>query len=321
MRVLILGGTGATGRALIRSLQDENAADISVISRTATKLSGATRVLTGHYADIVRSSEFREDLAKLDAIIHLGDGLGVLQGRARAAGTVEAERLIAASESVAVSARDARVPLFVYVSSIKAICGEEDDRILVEASEPRPATLYGQSKLRLEQAIGAALDGSATRHVILRNPVMYSEGKDGSLYRLLKLADTPLPLPLGGLANKRSFLAVRNFADALAAVVRAGSAAPTGVFHVHDGRPMSTTDVVETVRTALGRPARLFPIGSLAASVARRMPLLGRAARSLYGSLELSDAHFRRSYAWTPVVDTRAALIDVVTHMRVQAGQ
>jgi UDP-glucose 4-epimerase len=321
MRVLILGGTGVTGRALIRSLREESAADISVISRTATKLSGAARVLTGHYADIVRSSEFRENLAKLEAIIHLGDGLGVLQGRARGAGTVEAERLIAASESVAVAARDAGVPLFVYVSSIKAICGEEDDRILVEASEPRPATLYGRSKLRLEQAIGAALGRSATRHVILRNPIMYSEGKDGSLHRLLKLADTPLPLPLGGLANKRSFLAVRNFADVLAAVVRAGSAAPAGVFHVHDGQPMSTTEVVETLRTALGRPARLFPIGSAAASAVRRMPLLGGAARSLYGSLELSDAHFRRSYAWSPVVDTRTALIDVVTHMRAPAGQ
>ena len=321
MRVLILGGTGATGKALIRSLREADAADISVISRTATTLPGATRVLTGHYADIVPSAEFREELVSLDAIVHLGDGLGVLQGSARAAGIAEADRLIAASESVAVAARDARVPLFVYVSSIKAICDEEDDRVLVETSEPRPTTLYGRSKLRLEQAVGAALDGSATRHVILRNPVMYSAGKDGSLHRLLQLADTPLPLPLGGLANKRSFLAVRNFADALAAVVRAGPAAPAGVFHVHDGPPMSTTALVETLRAALGRPARLFPIGSAVASVARRTPVLGATARRLFGSLELSDAHFRRSYAWTPVVDTRAALIDVVAHMRAQTRQ
>ena len=319
MRVLILGGTGATGKALIRSLREESGADISVISRTASKLSGATRVLTGHYADIVRAPEFREELVKLDAIVHLGDGLGILQGRARAA--VDADRLIAASESVAMAARDARVPLFAYVSSIKAICGEEDDRILVEASEPRPTTLYGRSKLRLEQVIGAALKGSATRHVILRNPVMYSAGKDGSLHRLLMLADTPLPLPLGGLANKRSLLAVRNFADALAAVVRAGPAAPAGVFHVHDGAPLSTTALVATLRAALGRPARLFPMGSAVVSVARRTPLLGGAARRLFGSLELSDAHFRRSYAWTPIVDTRAALIDVVAHMRAQTRQ
>ena len=237
MRVLILGGTGATGKALIGRLRQAGAADISVISRTATTLPGATRVLTGHYADIVPSAQFGEDLASLDAIVHLGDGLGVLQGSARAAGTAEADRLIAASERVAVAARDARVPLFVYVSSIKAICDEEDERVLVETSEPRPTTLYGQSKLRLERAVGAALDGSATRHVILRNPVMYSAGKNGSLQRLLQLADTPLPLPLGGLANKRSLLAVRNFADALAAVVRAGRQLRQACFMFTTGRP------------------------------------------------------------------------------------
>jgi nucleoside-diphosphate-sugar epimerase len=262
MRVLILGGTGATGKALIGRLRQAGAADISVISRTATTLPGATRVLTGHYADIVPSAQFGEDLASLDAIVHLGDGLGVLQGGARAAGTAEADRLIATSERVAVAARDARVPLFVYVSSIKAICDEEDERVLVETSEPRPTTLYGQAKLRLERAVGTVLGGSATRHVIVRNPVMYSAGKNGSVHRLLQLADTPLPLPLGGLANKRSLLAVRNFADALATVVRAGPAAPAGVFHVHDGPPMSTTDIIATVRVALGRPARLFPIGT-----------------------------------------------------------
>jgi nucleoside-diphosphate-sugar epimerase len=319
MRVLILGGTGATGKALIRSLREAGAADVFVISRTATTLPSVTRVLTGHYADIVPSAQFGEDLASLDAIVHLGDGLGVLQGSARAAGAAEADRLIAASESVAVAARGARVPLFVYVSSIKAICDEEDERVLVEASEPRPTTLYGQSKLRLELAVGTVLGGSATRHVILRNPVMYSAGKNGSVHRLLQLADTPLPLPLGGLANKRSLLAVHNFADALAAVVRAGPAAPTGVFHVHDGPALSTTVLVATLRAALGRPARLFPIGLTAASIARRMPVLGATARRLFGSLELSDAHFRRSFAWAPPLDTRTALIELIADRRATA--
>lgn len=316
MRVLILGGTGATGKALIRSLQEATAAEVLVVSRTATTLPGATRVLTGHFADIVPSARFGEELASLDAIVHLGDGLGALQGRARAAGPAEADRLIAASQGVAVAARDARVPLFVYVSSIKAICDEEDERVLVETSEPRPTTLYGQAKLRLERAVGTVLGGSATRLVIVRNPVMYSAGKNGSVQRLLQLADTPLPLPFGGLANKRSLLAVRNFADALAAVVRAGRATPTGVFHVHDGPPMSTTALVTALRAALGRPARLFPIGSTAASVARCAPVLGAMARRLFGSLELSDAHFRRSFAWAPPLDTRTALIELIADRR-----
>ena len=61
---------------------------------------------------------------------------------------------------------------------------------------------------------------SATRLVILRNPAMYAQEKAGSIQRLLALADTPWPPPLGGLCNKRSLLAVRNLASALVAVLR-----------------------------------------------------------------------------------------------------
>ncbi|MBX9590016.1 MAG: NAD-dependent epimerase/dehydratase family protein [Hyphomonadaceae bacterium] len=315
MRILILGGTGATGKALIRHLRGEGRpTDLIVISRTATDLPGATQVLTGHYAEIVPSAEFRSDLARFDAVVHLGDGLGTLQRGRLKTDTAEAERLIAASESVAVAAREAHVPLFLYVSSIKALCDEEDDRTLVEASEPRSTTLYGRSKLRLEQRVGAALAGSATRHVILRNPVMYGGDKGGSLDRLLSLARMPLPLPLGGLANRRSLLAVGNFASALAAVLRTRDNGSRGVFHVHDGPPLSTTEIVETLRTALGWRSGLFPVGTTMAQVARQMPLMAPAMRRLYGSLELSDAHFRESFGWAPAIGTRVALAEMAKH-------
>jgi UDP-glucose 4-epimerase len=317
MRLLILGGTGASGMALIRHLRGEkpDAFDIAVISRTATALPGATRVLTGHYAQIVASGAFRQELATFNAIVHLADGLGALQSTARS-GSAEADRLIAASRSVAVAAREAQVPLIVYVSSIKALCDEDDDRVLVEDSVPRSTTLYGRSKLRLEQAITGILQGSATRLVILRNPVMYGEARSGSLHRLFRLADTPLPLPLGELANRRSLLSVRNLASALAAVVRPGPDGPRGLFHVHDGPPLSTTEIVATVRAALGRPLRLFPVGSAPPRIARHVPLIAPVARRLYGSLELSDARFRCSFDWTPPESTRAALAEAASCVR-----
>lgn len=307
IRLLILGGTGTTGKALIRHLHaGGQRVDVTVVSRTVAAFPGAAKVITGHYADLVRSAEFRRGLGAYDAIVHLGDGLGLLQQRA--SDTSLADRLVAASQAVALAAREAQVPLFVYVSSIKALCDEDDERVLVETAEPRPTTLYGRSKLRLEQAVAAVFRGSATSCVILRNPVMYSETKGGSLHRLLQLADTPLPLPLGGVTNKRSLLAVRNFASALAAVVQAGPGRADGIFHVHDGPPLSTTEIVTILRRALGRSARLFPIGAAVAHFAQRTPLLAPAARRLYGSLALSDALFRHTFAWTPPVETKAAL-------------
>jgi len=309
MHALILGGTGSGGRALIEHLQAAGpAVDLTVVSRTATSLAGVARVITGHYGDLSSAADFRRRLEGVDVIVHLADGLSALQNPPPAADTAQAEQLLAASVRLTVAARTAKVPLLVHVSSIKAICDEDDPRILTEADEPRATSLCGRFKLRLEQSMAALLRGSQTRLIIVRNPVMYGAGKGGSVQRLLQLADTPLPLPLAGLANRRSLLAVRNFASALAAIVRAGPGAPEGIFHVHDGPPLSTTEIVATLRAGLGRPCRLFPIGTAAAAGARQAPLIGATARRLYGSLELCDAHFRRSFGWTPVVDTKVAL-------------
>jgi nucleoside-diphosphate-sugar epimerase len=349
MRILIVGGAGAAGQSLIRHLKCRGPnARVTVVSRTATALPDADEVLTGHYAGLAAASEVRRRLAGLDAVVHLADGLSILQQAPHAADGALAERLIGASEVLAAAVREARVPLLVHVSSIKALCDEADDRVLVEASPSRATALYGRSKRRLEERLAAALVRSDTRLVTVRNPLMYGGpvmdggAKTGSMRRLLKLVDSPLPLPLAGLTNRRSLLAVDNLASALAAILAAGidcglepgaalgaalGAAPGtddagGTFHVHDGPALSTTEIVETLRLALGRRRRLFGmgrgLGALAAGIAGCTPAIGQAVRRLYGPLELSDARFRQCFKWTPVIDTKDALAWMV---RAAAGQ
>jgi UDP-4-keto-D-FucNAc 4-reductase len=311
MHILIVGGMGSGGQSLIRQLRSRcPKADLTVVSRTATAVPGVARVLTGHYADLIAAPEVARQLAGYDAVVHLADGLSILQYPPHSADATLADRLIRASAALAVAVRDARVPLLLYVSSIKALCDEADDRVLVETSASHATTLYGGAKWQLEQRLGGTLAGTGTRLTILRNPVMYGATKPGSMNRLLKLADSPWPLPLAGLANRRSLLAIDNFASALATIVETGvsSGGASGAFHVHDGPALSTTEIVETLRLALGRRRRLFDVGALAAGLVGRAPAIGPAVRRLYGSLELSDARFRHCFKWTPVVDSRAAL-------------
>jgi nucleoside-diphosphate-sugar epimerase len=309
MHILISGGTGAGAQSLIRHLQSRAPkAVLTAVSRTARDLPGVARVLTGHYADLLGSPAGRRLLGGVDALVHLADGLSILQHPGHAADAALAGRLIGASQALALALREARVPLLVHVSSIKALCDEADDRVLVETSASRATTLYGRSKWQLEQRLKAALGGSDTRLVVVRNPVMYGGAKPGSMSRLVKLVDSPLPLPLAGLANKRSLLAVDNFASALAAVLEAGRDSASGAFHLHDGPALSITEIVETLRRALGRRRRLFGVGVRAADSAAGTPAVGPAVRRLYGSLELSDARFRQCFKWTAAIDSRDAL-------------
>jgi UDP-N-acetyl-alpha-D-quinovosamine dehydrogenase len=322
MHLMILGGTGCVGRALIDHLAAGSArVGVSVVSRTAIALPRTRRVLTGHFADLLATPSFRRHLATADAVVHLADGLSILQRRRYAYDLAESDRLIEQSAQLADAARTARVPLFIYMSSIKALSDEEDPRVLVETSEPRSTTLYGRSKLCLEDRLARVFLGSDTRCVILRTPVIYGPGAGGSLRRLLAHVDSPLPLPLGGLTNRRSVLCTRNLASACAAILRPFRSGPSGVFHIHDGPPLSTTDMVATLRHALRRPARLFPPTPLGAGTVRRIPALGPLARRLLGSLELSDTHFCRSFQWQPVRDTRTALAEMAVGYAAETGR
>jgi nucleoside-diphosphate-sugar epimerase len=322
MRLMIIGGTGAAGSALVRHLgRGEPKADVSVVSRSTTDMPQATRVVTGHFRELIATSDFRGQLAAVDAVVHLADGLSILQQRKHAQDTAAADRLVQDSEQLVQAVRNARVPLFVYVSSIKALADEEDDRILIEPSEPRSTTLYGTSKLRLEERIARIFEKGDTRSVVLRTPVLYGPHAGGSLKRLLALVDTPLPLPLGDLANKRSLLSTENLASALDAVLHSERGGPAGVFHVHDGPPLSTSDIITTLRQALGRPVRLSSAPATVTSWAKQVPQIGPSARRLLGSLELSDDHFRRTFRWQPPTDTKTVLAEMASAYAAEKGR
>jgi UDP-glucose 4-epimerase len=311
MRVMILGGTGLAGQALLAYLgAHAPTVATTIVSRNAASLPGVPGIITGHYGDLASTATFQAALPEFDAVVHLGDGLSVLQAyRQDAVGLALANDLIDASARLAIAVRHAHVPLFIYVSSIKALCDEDDCRVLDEASESRATTLYGISKARLERTLAAVFAGTHTRLVTLRTPVMYAEdGRGESLLRLLRLAHTPYPLPLAAVRNKRSLLCVRNLASALCAVLSLARDVPDGIYHVHDGPALSTTEIVAAFRDGLGRPRRLFSLASAVILLARRFAPVAPFVRRLYGSLELSDARFRSNLRWTHVVETKAAL-------------
>src|SRR5690606_14506887 len=96
--------------------------------------------------------------------------------------------------------------------------------------------------------------------VILRAPLVYGPGVKANFLSLLRLCDTALPLPFGGITeNRRSMIYVDNLADAVCAALDHADAAGE-TFLVSDGVPVSTAALVRSLRAALARPARLIPV-------------------------------------------------------------
>jgi UDP-glucose 4-epimerase len=155
------------------------------------------------------------------------------------------------------SAAAARIPgKFVFLSSIRAVCGPVFDGIITAKTEPNPEAPYGRSKLEAENMVRSAFEGNG-RFTILRPVLVYGPDVKGNLGALLRLARLPIPLPLAGLSAKRSLLDLGACAAAVEHVFFS-TRTNGGSFVVSDSNPVSTAEIVVAFRRGLGRRPGLF---------------------------------------------------------------
>ncbi|KNE87089.1 hypothetical protein PSTG_19536 [Puccinia striiformis f. sp. tritici PST-78] len=116
-----------------------------------------------------------------------------------------------------------------------------------------------------------------------------------------------VPLPLGAITNKRSLVALDNLVDLVVTCVHHPAAA-NQVFLVSDDEDLSTTELLQRMARALGRPARLLPLPAGVLSAIAQ--LLGKKAISqrLCGSLQVDISKTKALLGWTPAISVNGAL-------------
>jgi nucleoside-diphosphate-sugar epimerase len=197
----------------------------------------------------------------------------------------------------------------VLISSIGAVT-DMCNTLIEESALAAPMSPYGRSKLAAEQAVHAVLEGSAVEWCVLRPVLVYGPGNPGNMARLLKLVRSGLPLPLGGLANQRSFLFVGNLVDAIDRVLESPGAAGR-VFLVADDEKVSTAELIRLLARAADRRARLWSApawglqlaaqcGDLAEGIGLRTGLNTYSLRRLEDSLAVSNQALRLATGWRP---------------------
>lgn len=281
-RVLITGASGFIGSALVTRLRGEPGADV----RTAHRAHPPDRsgMVVG---ELTAATDWRAALDGVSAVVHLAGPAHAQFPRAYLNA-----RIVDATAALAEQARQAGVGRFVFVSSIKACVARTSNEAVTEQTDAQPEDDYGRAKLEAERRV---LDFPELRPVVLRPPIIYAPSAKANWSRLLRLLDSPLPLPLGGLHNKRNVLSLDSILSAIAAVLRAGEGAPAGVFHLADQPSVSSTEMATLLRQGMGRPARLFTA-----------PVL--APKQLTESLEVDSRRFAAAFNHAGP-DARDALI------------
>ncbi len=208
----------------------------------------------------------------------------------------------------------------VFVSSSRAMGEETGARPFTLEDAPHPLDGYGRSKLAAEQAIAEAARSAALEYAVVRAPLVLGAGAKGNLASLLRICDSPWPLPFGALNNRRSFVHVDDLARLLVLCAQRPLAAGRTYLAAHR-EPFSTRELVAAIRSALGRAPRLFAFP--AARLERLGAIAGRAeaVRRLTRSLELDASAAERELGWRADVSLEAAVREMVAASRAGAGR
>jgi nucleoside-diphosphate-sugar epimerase len=296
MLIALTGSTGFIGQHLLRELP-KRGYRMRVLLRRPTSL--PTNTASAVIGDIARPQNMSAALQGVDAVIHSA-------GLAHAmSGIPEDDYRVINTEAtinLARAARRAGAKRFIFLSSIRAQCGPSADRVLTEALEPSPTDAYGRSKLAAERGL-AELD---IDWVSLRATLAYGPGVKGNMAQLMRLARSPLPLPLGGLRARRSLLAVENLLAAIETVL----ATPETLrrpFIVADPQALTVAEMIAAMRHGLGRWPNVFWLPATLLELSLRAAGRDGVYERLSGSLVV-DPSALMHMGWTPPLTTEVGL-------------
>lgn len=296
MLLALTGATGFIGQHLLRELPKRGHRLRLLLRRPAAAPMDAASAVIG---DLARPQNMSAALEGVDAVIHSA-------GLAHAmSGVPEDDYRVLNTEAtigLARAAARAGAKRFVFLSSIRAQCGPAADAVLTEAMDPRPTDAYGRSKLAAERGL-AALD---IDWVALRAVLVYGPGVKGNMAQLMRLARSPLPLPVGGLRGRRSLLALDNLTAAIETVLTAPGTLRRP-FIAADPQALTIAEMVAAMRDGLGRRANVFPLSSALLELMLRAAGRDEAYQRLSGSL-VADPAALVGLGWAPSVATEAGL-------------
>jgi len=296
MLLALTGSTGFIGRHLLRDLAARGHRLRVLLRRPApTPIDAASAVI----GDLARPMNMSAALEGIDAVIH---SAGIAAGMS---GVPEDDYRVLNTEAtieLARAARRAGAKRFVFLSSIRAQCGPTAPAVLTEAMEPAPTDAYGKSKLAAEHGL-AELD---VDWVALRAVLVYGPGVKGNIARLVRLARSSWPLPVAGLAARRSLLSLENLAAAIDMVL-AAPAPLRRAFIAAEPQALTIAEMIAAMREGLGRRPGVFPLPEPMLRWMLHATGHNDIHERVSGSL-VADPTALMKLGWSPPLATRAGL-------------
>lgn len=164
------------------------------------------------------------------------------------------------TESLVNQAVKVGVRNIIFISSIK-VNGENSSLLnpFIDDSNDNPIDYYGISKLFAESVIKSISKTEGINYVIIRPGLIYGPRVSANFYNLIKLVDSGIPLPFGGISNKRSLLFVDNLGEFIFQIIYK-NAFTNEIFLLSDAQPLSLSKLINSIYMGLNKRNRNFNV-------------------------------------------------------------
>ena len=297
MKILVTGATGFIGKQLSRSLTDSGH-EVHCTTRSHTSKDFASRELIT--CDLESAGNLDHLTTGCDAIVHLAGRAHVMSDDPATSESLYISANVDVTRKLAQSAARTGVKQMILMSSVK-VNGESTTTGSPFTSQdtPNPQDPYGRSKTQAEQALWEVASTSALEGVVIRPPLVYGPGVRANFASLIGIVNRGIPLPLGSIHNKRSFVSIDNLVDCIATVLQSSTAAGQ-TFLVSDGHDLSTPELIRSIASALHKSPMLIPFPPALLKLATTTAGKHGAYDRLCGSLTVDIALTKQKLSWTP---------------------
>ena len=301
MKVLVTGANGLIGSALVEYFGSTSLHDVVGMVRPGTNYFSDVPV-EYRFCDLSLVDETSIYLNDIDIIIHTAARVHQMNDKSKDPLLEFMQINCFGTIGLAKKAAGAGVKRFIFLSSIKVNGERSYPEQPFKFDDPRIGEdPYGKSKSEAELGLLKISAETNMDVTIIRPPLVYGPGVKANFSALLNLASKNIPLPLGSVDNKRSFVALDNLISLIALCIDHPKAS-NQVFLVSDDYDMSTRKLYAMMAKSIGKKACIFSFNPSLLNMLFR--LIGKESifERLCGDLALDIEHTKTSLGWTPIL-------------------
>ncbi|MDB3882578.1 NAD-dependent epimerase/dehydratase family protein [Amylibacter sp.] len=295
--ILVTGANGFVGKSLI---EQATSLGYRVRGTVRTSMFASKHIEVVQVPSLDGNTDWSLSLHSCKTVIHLAAMAHSFSGRKSDEHSEFMEHNCEATVNLARQAEKAGVKRFIFLSSTGVMGPQVTSGVPYGLdSRPSPHDAYTKSKLCAEQRLLELSSELLMEIVIFRVPVVYGPNAPGSIGSLTKAIKLGIPLPLGGLLNRRHLISIENLVDLIISCISASTSA-FETFIASDNEALSTSDLCYLCGHFVGKRPRLISVPpKLLMFLAGLLGKQKKAATLLY-DMELDSSKTTLSIKWTP---------------------